>query len=80
MSTAKIAISINSQYLARLEQLVKLKVYKNRSQAIEQAVIRELGRLDSIRLAEECDKLDVHFERELAEEGLKEDERQWPEY
>ncbi len=80
MSTVKIAISINSQYLNRLDYFVKCKVFKNRSQAIQFAVIEELNRLEHSRLANECAKLDIHFERNMADEGLAEDIKSWPEY
>lgn len=80
MSSTKIAISIDSQYLARLEHFVKSKVFKNRSQAIEHAVIGELERLEHSRLAKECEKLDLCSEREMAEEGFAEDSKTWPKY
>ncbi len=79
MSTAKVAISIDQQLLRRLDRLVAEKRFPNRSRAIQEAVEEKLLRLDRSRLARETSKLDRHFERKLADEGLVE-EVEWPEY
>ncbi len=79
MSTAKVAISIDQQLLRRLDRLVAEKRFPNRSRAIQEAVEEKLLRLDRSRLAREAAKLDRHFERKLADEGLVE-EVEWPEY
>ena len=42
MSTAKIAISIDEQVLARLDRLVKTHIFPNRSKAIQAAVQEKL--------------------------------------
>ncbi len=80
MPKAKIAISLAEEMVVRLDRLVRSGAFVNRSQAIEAAVIEKICRLDRIRLAEECRKLDPSFERELAEEGLSEEIAEWPEY
>jgi metal-responsive CopG/Arc/MetJ family transcriptional regulator len=80
MPKAKIAISLDKQTLERLDSLVRKKVFANRSQAIEAAVEEKLQRLDRVRLAQECSKLDPAYEKELAEEGFSEELSQWPEY
>ncbi len=80
MAKAKIAISLNEQTLERLDRLVKSKAFPSRSQAIEAAVDEKLRRLDRIRLAQECQKLDPAFEKELAEEGFAEELSKWPAY
>jgi len=80
MAKAKIAISLNEQTLERLDRLVKSKAFPSRSQAIEVAVDEKLQRLDRIRLAQECQKLDPAFEKELAEEGFAEELSKWPAY
>jgi metal-responsive CopG/Arc/MetJ family transcriptional regulator len=79
MSTAKIAITIDEDLLARLDQLVSEKRFANRSRAVQEAVKDKLERLERRRLARECAKLDPHFEQQLADEGLSADE-QWAEY
>ena len=79
MARSKVAISLDESTLDRLDQLVKKQVFPNRSQAIEEAVVEKLARLEQSRLAEECVKLDPTFEKKLAEEGLSEDLAEWPE-
>ncbi len=80
MSKSKIAITIEEATLERLDELVAQSMFPSRSQAIEEALEEKLSRLKRTRLATECAKLDPEFERALAEEGMSEDLRQWPEY
>jgi len=80
MARSKVAISLDESTLDRLDQLVKKRVFPNRSQAIEEAVAEKLARLEKNRLVQECAKLDPRFEKALAEEGLSEDLAKWPEY
>jgi metal-responsive CopG/Arc/MetJ family transcriptional regulator len=80
MRTVKIAVTIDQDLLARLDQLVEDKHFPNRSRAVQEAVRDKLQRLQRSRLARECAKLDPAFEQALAEEGLAEDYEQWPEY
>ena len=80
MSKSKIAITLEEATLERLDELVEQAMFPSRSRAIEEAVEEKLSRLQRTRLARECAKLDPVFERSLAEEGLTEDIRQWPEY
>jgi hypothetical protein len=58
----------------------RLRCHTNRSQAIEDAVVDEPGRLDRKRLALEYAKLDPADEKELAEEDLSGEISGWPEY
>ena len=80
MGKSKIAITLAERTVRYLDELVKKNVFSNRSQAIQQAVDEKIERLGRSRLAEECAKLDVDFERELAEEGLGAEVPEWPEY
>lgn len=80
MSQTKVAISIEEGVLARVDALVRLKVYRNRSRAIQEAVQEKLARLERSRLAEECAKLDPTFEKAMADEGLSEELATWPKY
>ena len=80
MARSKVAISLDSDTLERLDRLVRRKVFPNRSQAIQAAVNEKLGRLERIRLARECAKLDPRFEKALAEERMSEELASWPEY
>ena len=69
MSQTRVAITIEERLLAKVDALVKRKVFSNRSRAIQEAVQEKLERLDRNRLAEECAKLDPAFEKALADEG-----------
>lgn len=80
MARAKVAISLDESTLDRLDKLVRKQVFPNRSQAIEEAVAEKLARIEKSRLAQECAKLDPAFEKALAEEGLSEELKEWPEY
>lgn len=80
MPKTKIAITLDTAALERLDRLVRASKYPNRSQAVEAAVKESLARLERTRLAEECAKLDPAEERLLAEEGLSTDGATWPEY
>lgn len=59
---------------------LKQKVFRNRGQAKEHVVMEKLNRSEESRLAKECAKLDINFERRTAEEGFAEDVKTWPEY
>ena len=80
MRTSKVAISIEKATLEQLDRLVHDKVFPSRSRAIQEAIEEKLSRLTRTRLAEECAKLDPGAEQAMAEEGLSEELRQWPEY
>jgi metal-responsive CopG/Arc/MetJ family transcriptional regulator len=80
MVRSEVAISLEESTLNRLDQLVKKQVFPNRSQAIEDAVVEKLARLEKSRLAQECAKLDPTFEKALAEEGPSADLAEWSEY
>lgn len=80
MGAAKVAITIDENLLQRIDQLVDQKKFANRSRAIQEAVRDKLERLDRGRLARECAKLIKTSERRLADEGLGEDLKEWPEF
>jgi metal-responsive CopG/Arc/MetJ family transcriptional regulator len=80
MPKAKVAVTLDTQTLRRVDRLVRDARYPNRSQAIEAAIAEQLDRLERRRLIEECAKLDPAAERALAEEGLGADTAGWPEY
>ena len=78
MPKTKVALTIDSGLLERVDGLVERRRFRNRSQAIEQAIAEKLERLARIRLATECAKLDPTEEQQMADEGLAGDS--WPEY
>jgi len=80
MSSSKIAITLNSELLLEVDALVKRRMFPSRSRAIQEAVKDKLERLSHSRLAQECSKLDPAHEQALAEEGLRKDMSEWPEY
>jgi Arc/MetJ-type ribon-helix-helix transcriptional regulator len=80
MGKAKIAITLDAEFIGELDRLVEENYFQNRSQAIRDAVREKLARMKRSRLFMECAKLDPKFEKAMAEEGLDEDVSQWPEY
>ena len=80
MGKAKIAITLDEDFVGELDRLVSEHVFQNRSQAIREAVGEKLTRMKRGRLSIECAKLEPAVERAMAEEGLAEDVNQWPEY
>jgi len=80
MTKTKVAVTLDTETLRRLDQLVRAAKYPSRSQAIEAAVAEQLGRIEGRRLAEECAKLDADAERAMAEEGFGQDAAAWPDY
>ena len=80
MENSKVAISINKVTLQKLDRMVKNHIFPNRSRAIQEAVEDKLNRIERVRLAEECAKLDIAFEQGLAEEGISKELTDWPEY
>ena len=80
MPQAKIAITIDENLLTRLDRLVRERKFPSRSKAIQDALGEKLDRIESNRLARECDNLDPIEEKQLAEESFVAETDQWPEY
>jgi metal-responsive CopG/Arc/MetJ family transcriptional regulator len=80
MATHKVAITIDSELLSKVDLLVSQRVFPNRSKAIQAALIDKLSLLRQTHLASECAKLDPQVEQNLAEEGIAGDLTQWPTY
>ncbi len=80
MATSKVAISIDSDLLSKVDLLVSQRVFPNRSKAIQEALTDKLTLLRQNRLASECAKLELQVEQNLAEEGIEGDLAQWPTY
>lgn len=76
MSSAKIAISLDSESLRQLDRLVEDGLFPSRSKLIQDAVAEMLRR---VRLATESGKLRKEVEQAGAEE-LFVGEAEWPEY
>ncbi len=69
MAKTKVALTIDSALLDRVDDLVARARFRTRSQAVETAVAEMLTRLARTRLADECAKLDPVEERGFADEG-----------
>ncbi|OGO92710.1 MAG: CopG family transcriptional regulator [Coxiella sp. RIFCSPHIGHO2_12_FULL_42_15] len=80
MKQAKIAISLDQALLDKVDHLVKKQLFKSRSQAVQMALSQSVERIEHKRLAEECKKLDIADEQKMADEDLKGDSQEWPEY
>ncbi len=80
MATTKVAVTIDTDLLAELDQLVAQQVFPNRSRAIQEALQDKLVRMRRSRLARECAKLDPREEQALAEEGMEQELPMWPAY
>lgn len=80
MPSVKVAVTVDSETLKRVDSLVARNVFPNRSQAFQAALAEKLARLDRSRLATECAKLDAQVEQALADEGLDRERDAWPEY
>jgi metal-responsive CopG/Arc/MetJ family transcriptional regulator len=80
MATTKVAITIESELLAEIDQLVAQHMYPNRSKAIQEALRDTLERVKRNRLARECAHLDPEFEEAIAEEGMEWELAEWPAY
>jgi metal-responsive CopG/Arc/MetJ family transcriptional regulator len=80
MTVAKLAISLDSKMLKKLDGLVRRRIFPSRSKAIQDALEEKLIKIDKSRLARECDKLDPIEERELSEEGIGSEAKEWEKY
>lgn len=80
MPKTKVAVTLDSEILGELDELISQRRFPNRSQAIEAALAEKLERLARTRLAREAAKLDRDQERGFAEEGMDSELAAWPEY
>lgn len=80
MSKTKVAVTIDSDLLAQVDQLVAQQVFSNRSKAFQDALEDKLMRTQRSRLARESAKLDPGVEQALAEEGIDQELASWPAY
>jgi Arc/MetJ-type ribon-helix-helix transcriptional regulator len=78
MRKAKIAVSLDSDVVRRLDELVVQAAFASRSMAVEEALREKLERLDRTRLSREVAKLDPRKEKSLAEEGIEGEIESWP--
>lgn len=80
MPKTKVALTLETDLVDRVDELVAQQRFRNRSQAVEAALAEKLQRIARTRLAGECAKLDPKEEKALAEEGLAGSLETWPAY
>jgi metal-responsive CopG/Arc/MetJ family transcriptional regulator len=76
----KVALTLDTDLVNRVDELVSRRQFRNRSQAIEAALSDKLQRLARTRLARESAKLNPREEKRLAEDGMVDVLDSWPEY
>jgi metal-responsive CopG/Arc/MetJ family transcriptional regulator len=80
VSRNKVAITINQHTIDRVDKLESQHILSSRSRAFEEALEGKLNKLDKSRLARECARLHLAFEKTLAEEGLSGEIDECPKY
>ena len=80
MPKTKVALTLDTELLERVDELVAKQRFRNRSQAVEAALADKVLRLARTRLARESAKLNPKDEKRLADEGLADALNAWPEY
>jgi len=80
MASSKIAITLDTTLVRKIDHLVRDRIFPSRSRAIQDAVAEKMVRYDRGRLAGECAKLNPKEEQAIADEGLSSEVEQWPIY
>jgi metal-responsive CopG/Arc/MetJ family transcriptional regulator len=80
MPKTKVALTLDTELLEQVDELVAKRQFRNRSQAVEAALADKLRRLARTRLARESARLNPDEEKRLADEGLADVLESWPEY
>ncbi len=80
MRKTKVAVTVDTALLGRVDELVAARRFANRSQAVETALADAVARLARTRLARECAKVNPREEQAMAEEGFAGSRDTWPEY
>jgi metal-responsive CopG/Arc/MetJ family transcriptional regulator len=80
MPKRKVALTLDADLVAQVDELVAGEHFRNRSQAIEAALADKLRRMSRTRLARESAKLNPDEEKRLADEGLADALESWPAY
>ena len=80
MPKTKVALTLDTDLVHRVDELVANRRFRNQSQAIEAALSDKLERLARTRLARESAKLNPRAEKRLAEDSLIDALDSWPEY
>ncbi|GDY22045.1 hypothetical protein LBMAG56_33920 [Verrucomicrobiota bacterium] len=78
MSATKAAISMDKNFLQRLDGSVKTRSFRSRSEVVQEAVSEKISHMDNSALARECAKLDPKSVQAMADEGLATEVSAWP--
>jgi metal-responsive CopG/Arc/MetJ family transcriptional regulator len=80
MRKTKVTLTLDSKLVERLDQLIARRYFRNRSQAVESALVDALRRVIRTGLVRESAKLNPKQEKRLADEALVDALDSWPEY
>jgi metal-responsive CopG/Arc/MetJ family transcriptional regulator len=80
MTAAKIAISIDTSLLERVDALVRRKLFRSRSEVFQLAIGEQIDRYDEDAFARELSKLIPADEQAMADFGLHSEVAEWPAY
>jgi metal-responsive CopG/Arc/MetJ family transcriptional regulator len=80
MPKTKVALTLDTALLERVDELVERRRFRSRSQAVEAALADKMQRLARTRLARESAKLNQRAEKRIADEGLLDPLDSWPDY
>jgi Arc/MetJ-type ribon-helix-helix transcriptional regulator len=80
MPKTKVALTLDSDLVEQVDDLVARQRFRNRSQAVEAALSDKLRRLARTRLAREAARLNPVEEKRVADEGMADALDAWPEY
>jgi len=70
MPKTKVALTLDTDLVEHIDELVDRRRFRNRSQAVEDALADQLRRLARTRLAREAAKLNPRQKKRLADRGL----------
>ena len=78
MASVKVTVTLDKNILSKLDELVKEKIFKSRSMAVQKAIQDEVKFIKRKRFMEACKNLEPSEEISIAEEGMEYEK--WPEY
>lgn len=68
MNTVRITVTIENPVLLKIDELVKLKVFKNRSNAIQKSIEDEIKTIEQLNFVSACKNLNPKEETAMSEE------------
>ena len=80
MTAAKIIITLDENLLREVDSWVEQKLYTNRSQAVQTALLDRFNQINQQRLEAECAKLNLQEEQAFADLGIEQTLSGWGQY